>query len=437
MGWILLFPAVSWPQNPLITDQFTADPTARVFQGKVFVYPSHDIPVEPGKGRPGWFCMADYHVFSSENLTDWNDHGVIVSQNTVPWADSAAYSMWAPDCVERNGKYFFYFPTPARVKEGRFGMGIGVAVADSPSGPFTPEPEPIKGVSGIDPNVFIDKDGQAYLYWAGRGMSVAKLKENMTELASERQEIQDLPKGMKEGPFLFERNGVYYFTYPHVENKIERLEYAVGDNPMGPFTFKGVIMDESPTGCWTNHHSVVEYKGQWFLFYHHNDLSPHFDKNRSIRADSLFFEPDGSIRKVIPTLRGVGLTPAGREIQIDRYTALDTSGAAIAFLDTSNRFLGWKTELNKTGAWVRYNSVDLGPAAPKSALVRAVSESGGTIEIRSFGPEKGLISRVEIPKSGEWILSRSALARKTSGIHNLCVSLIQGGPVSVDWIRFE
>lgn len=437
LGLILFFPAVSRPQNPLITDQFTADPTARVFQGKVFVYPSHDIPVEPGKGRPGWFCMADYHVFSSENLTDWTDHGVIVSQNTVPWADSAAYSLWAPDCVERNGKYYFYFPAPARAKEGRFGMSIGVATSDCPSGPFTPEPEPIQGASGIDPNVFIDKDGQAYLYWSGRGMAVAKLKENMTELASERQEIKDLPKGMKEGPFLFERNGVYYFTYPHVENKIERLEYAVGDNPLGPFQFKGVIMDESPTGCWTNHHSVVEYRGQWYLFYHHNDLSPNFDKNRSIRADSLFFEPDGSIRKVIPTLRGVGLTDSRREIQIDRYTALDTTGAAIAYLDTSNRFLGWKTELNKTGAWVRYNSVDFGSAAPRSVLVRAVSESGGTLEIRSFGPENGLISRIKIPKSGEWILSGSALARKTSGVHSLRVSLVQGGPVSVDWIRFE
>ncbi|MBN2201554.1 family 43 glycosylhydrolase [bacterium] len=435
---MFLFPSVSRSQNPLITDQFTADPTARVFQGKVFVYPSHDIPVEPGKGRPGWFCMADYHVFSSENLSDWTDHGVIVSQKKVPWADSSAYSMWAPDCVERNGKYYFYFPAPARVKEGRRGMSIGVAVSDSPSGPFTPEPEPIAGVGGIDPNVFIDKDGQAYLYWAGMGaMSAAKLKDNMTELATERQVIQDLPKGMKEGPFVFERNGIYYFTYPHVENKIERLEYAVGDNPLGPFQFKGVIMDESPTGCWTNHHSVLEYKGQWFLFYHHNDLSPHFDKNRSIRADSLFFEPDGSIRKVVPTLRGAGITPADRKIQIDRHTALDTSGASIAFLDTSDRFLGWKTELRKPGAWIRYNSVDFGTAGFGSVVVCAVSESGGTVEIRSCNPDGRLIARVTVSPGPDWTLAQSALANRTSGVRNVCVSLIQGGPVAVDWIRFE
>src|SRR5271157_1069870 len=127
--------------NPLIVDQFTADPTARVFEGKVYLYPSHDIPVVPGKGRTGWFCMEDYHVFSSENLTDWKDHGVIVSQTNVDWVNPTSYSMWAPDCVFKNGKYYFYFPAGA--KKG--GFRIGVAVSDKPYGPFKPEPKPIEG----------------------------------------------------------------------------------------------------------------------------------------------------------------------------------------------------------------------------------------------------------------------------------------------------
>ena len=119
--------------------------------------------------------------------------------------------------------------------------------------------------------------------------------------------IDNLPtKGLLEGPFVFERNGIYYLTYPHVENKTERLEYAISSSPMGPFRPIGVIMDESASGCWTNHQSIVEYKGQWYLFYHDKDLSPDFDKNRSIRADRLFFNADGTIQKVIPTLRGVG-----------------------------------------------------------------------------------------------------------------------------------
>ena len=201
--------------------------------------------------------------------------------------------MWAPECVYKNGKYYFYFPSTPK-GEGKRGFSIGVAIADKPYGPFTPQATPIEGVNGIDPCVLIDKDGQAYIYWSGRGMSVAKLKDNMLELASEPMQIQGLPEGFKEGPFAFERNGKYYFTFPWVKEKTEVLAYAMGDNPMGPFEFKGIIMDESPTDCWTNHHSLVEYKGQWYLFYHHNDYSPEFDKNRSARVDSLFFNPSNT-----------------------------------------------------------------------------------------------------------------------------------------------
>lgn len=300
-------------QNPLIMTQFTADPSARVFNGKVYIYPSHNILATPGHGKPGWFCMQDYHVFSSANLTDWTDHGVIVSQNKVPWADSTAYSMWAPDCIERDGKYYFYFPTVAKAGGGR-GFSVGVAIADKPEGPFVPQPLPIAGIHGIDPNVQIDKDGQAYIYWAQGNLYGAKLKANMLELASEPVKLEGFPdKGLKEGPYLFARKGIYYMTYPHVADKIERLEYAMSDNPLGPFKYAGVLMDESASGCWTNHQSVIEFKNQWYLFYHNDDLSPNFDKNRSVRADSLFFNQDGTIRKVNPTLRGVGLNSCFRE----------------------------------------------------------------------------------------------------------------------------
>jgi beta-xylosidase len=279
----------TFAQNPIIRDQFTADPTARVFGDKVYLYPSHDIPTPDGKGlKKDWFCMEDYHVFSSSNLTEWTDHGVIISQTTVPWANPKAYCMWAPDCISKNGKYYFYFPTAPDSTYGR-GFAIGVAVADNPVGTFVPEPTPIKNARGIDPNVFIDIDGQAYLYWASRGFFVVKLKENMVELDSVPQIIANLPeKGLKEGPFLFERKGIYYLTFPHVENKTERLEYAMGASPMGPFKMAGVIMDEAPNGCWTNHQSFINFNDQWYLFYHQNDLSPKFDKNRSTRIDSLF-----------------------------------------------------------------------------------------------------------------------------------------------------
>lgn len=426
----------AFAQNPLIMDQFTADPSARVFGDKVYIYPSHDIIATPGKGRAGWFNMADYHVFSSGNLTNWTDHGVIVNQNKVNWADSTAYAMWAPDCIERNGKYYFYFPAVLKPGTGK-GFGIGVAVADHPYGPFVARAEPIKGVSGIDPNVFIDKDGQAYIYYAQGNIYGAKLKENMVDLASEPKILGDLPdKGLKEGPYLFERKGIYYLTYPHVENKTERLEYGMSNSPMGPFKFAGVIMKETPN-CWTNHHSMIEFKGQWYLFYHSNDLSPNFDKNRSIRADSLFFNADGTIREVTPTLRGVGITPAKSQIEVDRYSNISKDGAVVNAIDTSNRMKGWKIELSKKGAWVRYNAVDFGAKPLKSFSLMASSMESGGIEIRLDNIDGTLIGSAKLAKDSGWKITTTNLLKKPTGKHDLFVLSKDAGQISVDWLKFN
>ena len=423
-------------QNPLIMDQFTADPSARVFGDKVYVYPSHDIVATPGKGRAGWFNMADYHVFSSSNLHNWTDHGVILNQNKVNWADSNAYAMWAPDCIERNGKYYFYFPAALKPGTGK-GFGIGVAIADHPYGPFVPKAEPIKGVAGIDPNVFIDKDGQAYIYYAQGNIYGAKLKENMVELAAEPKILGNLPdKGLKEGPYLFERKGIYYLTYPHVENKTERLEYGMSNSPMGPFKFAGVIMKETPN-CWTNHHSMIEFKGQWYLFYHSNDLSPNFDKNRSIRADSLFFNADGTIREVIPTLRGVGVTPAKSQIEVDRYSDISKDGAVVNAIDTANRMKGWKVALSKKGAWVRYNAVDFGVKPLKSFSLMASSMENCVVEIRLDNIDGTLIGSANLAKGSGWKITTSNLLKKRTGKHDLFVLSKDAGQLSVDWLKFN
>lgn len=426
-------------QNPIVRDQYSADPSARVFGDRVYVYPSHDILATEGKGRVGWFCMEDYHVFSSANLTDWTDHGMIVTQNNVPWVRPNSYSMWAPDCIYRNGKYYFYFPTSPKdtTVNGR-GFTVGVAVADKPEGPFIPEATPIKGIRGIDPNVFIDKDGQAYLYWSQGNIFGAKLKENMLELDSDVKTLGDLPtKGLKEGPYLFERNGIYYLTYPHVENKIERLEYAIGDNPLGPFKITGVIMDESPTGCWTNHHSIIQFKNQWYLFYHDRDYSPDFDKARSIRADSLFFNADGTIKQVKRTLRGIGITDATGKIQIDRFSAKSEKGVSIDFLDTLNRFEGWKTIFDQPGGWIQYNTVDFGKRKFRSVNVKAMSEAGTVLQIRLNNSEGPVVAEIKIPADSKWNIIKAPLSGLKPGIQNLVVSLKNDKQGEVDWISFE
>ena len=429
MSIVLLLANTTFGQNPIIRNQFTADPTARVFNGKVYLYPSHDIIAPPDKNlRKDWFCMEDYHVFSSENLTDWTDHGVIVTQTKVPWLTRINYDMWAPDCVFKNGKYYFYFPVGGR---------IGVATADKPEGPYTVLDKPVTGMGGIDPCVLFDKAGQAYLISAQGRISIAKLKDNMIEVDGQPQVIANLPtKGLIEGPFAFERNGKYYLTYPHVQNTIERLEYSVSDSPMGPYTPAGVIMDESTSGCWTNHQSIVQYNGQWYLFYHDRDYSPKFDKNRSVRVDSLSFNADGTIKKVVATLRGVGLTSATSEIQIDRFSGLSDKGVSIALIDTINTFAGWKTLFNAPKSWVQYNSVDFGSKKITSVEVKAKSATGGIVQIHVDKIDGPIVAEVTIPKGNELKAIEGKVSKTQKGVHNLFV-VLKDSPVEVDWVKFK
>lgn len=331
-------------QNPFVTHIYTADPTARVFNDTLYVYPSHDIQCEPGFGVNG-FCMEDYHVFSTTDFGEWTDHGVILTQEDAAWIMPESYSLWAPDCIEKNGKYYFYYP--AKPKDGSAFMRVGIAVADHPAGPFTAMQSYLPGVKGIDPGLFVDDNGAAYLYFAGGGtLQVARLRDDMMALTSPVQNVIHLPsEGYKEGPFLFKRDSIYYFTFPHAPSGSEEIAYAMGTSPTGPFTYKGKIMDRWTDGCWTNHHSIVEYKGLWYMFYHHHDLSGD-GSLRSIRVDRLFFNDDGSIRKVIPTLEGVSsdsLDPVGVEIRIwDGYAQIPIEGALV-------RFGEWEKETDQEG----------------------------------------------------------------------------------------
>ena len=456
-------------QNPIIRDQYTADPTARVFNGKMYLYPSHDIFPPEGQ-RQDWFCMEDYHVFSSENLTDWTDHGVIVTQNKVPWVRQNSYSMWAPDCVERNGKYYFYFPSAP--KDGR-GFAVGVAIADSPEGPFIPEPEPIKGINGIDPCVLQASDGNAYIFW-GNGRC-AKLKENMKELADDTPKekvkwgerefemlgvncLKDLPNRQAEGPFAFEYNGNYYLTYPYVRENTEVLGYAMSKNPMGPYEYKGLIMAEQPNGCWTNHHSIVNYKGQWYLFYHHNYFSPKDDKRRSACIEKLYFNADGTIQEVKQTIRGVGINKATEKIEIDRYSSA-SNDVTTALIDTVNTFRSYQATLPTKGSWLQYNDIDFS-VLTDGYLVMSVKASDNTefcireksakgkilarikLEVKPQEPAGGaaanpMMGRFRRDLRNQWLTQTATLDYIPNGVTDLVITNEGEGALSVDYVMFK
>ena len=424
-------------QNPIINTQFTADPTARVFDGKLYLYPSHDIPCQKGQGYIG-FCMADYHVFSSDNLVDWQDHGVVLTQEEVPWAATTSFSMWAPDCVYKNGTYYFYFPVIEKDSVITRVRRIGVATSTSPTGPFKPEKNYIANIRGIDPNVLIDKEGQAYLYWANKKrIFVAKLKENMIELATEPQLIETPTDKFKEGPFVFERNNLYYLTYPFVNKNSEQLVYGIGKHPMGPFEYKGLIMKESELGCWTNHQSIVNFKDQWYLFYHNNYYSPKFNTNRSTQIDSLFFETDGTIREVIPTFRGVGITNAKNAIHIDRYSSKSDKGISLAYMDTLDYFKGWKTKFNSPNSWVSYSNVEFDKSKIKSLITKVYAPEGGSFELRLNSLQGEIVAQGNFDKSLVLTSQNFRLKKVKPGKHTLYYISKSEVSFEIDYIQFR
>ncbi|MDA3821296.1 MAG: family 43 glycosylhydrolase [Bacteroidales bacterium] len=297
-------------QNPFIQHIYTADPSAHVFDGRLYVYPSHD------KDNSVTFDMMDYHVFSTDNMKDWTDHGMVLSLDEVSWATENA---WAPDCEFYNGKYYFYFPTDRSY--------IGVAVGDSPAGPFKDalgkplitkdSPGVINKRDFIDPSIFIDDDGTPYLFFGQLDVNVVQLNEDMVSYDGPVHILDGAP-GFFEAIWVHKYQGIYYMSYSTWKKENgeygPKIVYSTSDNVLGPYTYQGVILDEVSSG--TNHHSIVQFKDNWYLFYHTSDLflertdeeSDDFQYKsyrRSICVDRLYYNEDGSIKKVIPTREGV------------------------------------------------------------------------------------------------------------------------------------
>ena len=296
---LLLTQYISAQGNPFVRHIYTADPSAHVWEdGRLYVYPSQDIA--PPRGCD---LMDKYHVFSTDDMVNWVDHGQILEAKDVPWgeplADKSTF-MWAPDCAYKDGKYYFYFPHPNKDPWNN-NWKIGIAVSDKPASDFEVLEHTLIGLpeSGeIDPCVFIDDDGQAYFYYGGGGRCFgAKLKDNLIELDGSLQQMTGL-YDFHEGTWVFKRNGIYYLTYADGYASGNQLRYAISANPLGPWSYKGVYL--RPTSCDTSHGSIVEYKGQWWAFYHTSDLSGH-GALRSICVDKVFFNDDGTIKTVVQT----------------------------------------------------------------------------------------------------------------------------------------
>lgn len=318
------------PNQPIVEHIYTADPSAHVFEGKIYIYPSHDLDHnEPSNDNGDQYKMEDYHVLSMDNFeSPCIDHGEVLHVKDIPWAKK---QLWAPDAAFKNNTYYLFFP--ARDHDDIF--RIGVATSTNPAGPFTPQESYIPGSFSIDPAVLVDNDNKSYVYfgglWGGQlekwqtgtfnpdgegpaasepalGPMVAELADDMLTFKSEPQEISivdedgnpilagDEERRFFEGAWVHKYNDEYYLSYS--TGTTHCIVYATSKNPQGPFTYKGKIL--TPVTGWTTHHSIVQFEDKWYLFYHDCSLSDGVDHKRSVKYAEIHYNEDGTIQTIDP-----------------------------------------------------------------------------------------------------------------------------------------
>jgi hypothetical protein len=288
---------IIWSGNPIITHIRAADPSAEIWEdGQVWLYTSQDM-----EDATSYLTMDGYHAFSSSDMVEWTDHGEILHSRDVSWTRPGL--MLAPDACYRDGIYYLYFPTLTKCPTLTNNLVVGVATSNVPEGPFTALDAPMEGPDGIDPTCFIDDDGQAYLYWGQDwfghgGPKMARLADNMVELAEEPREVDYGFDNFVEGSYMHKRNGIYYFSYSSHQGY-----YSMGSSPYGPFEYAGVL-NAGPPGA-QDHHSMIQYHGQWYYFYHRGDYNGGDLYRRNVCVDYLYYNDDGTIQMVIQTEEGV------------------------------------------------------------------------------------------------------------------------------------
>jgi beta-xylosidase len=423
---------ISQAANPIITSIYTADPSARVWaDGRLYIYASHDM--DPPRGCD---YMDRYHVFSTDNMVDWRDEGEILRASQVPWGRKEGGFMWAPDCAYRNGTYYFYFPHPSETRWNDT-WKIGVATSSKPASDFkvTGYIDGLGGFAMIDPALFMDDDGQAYIYFGGGSHCAgAKLKANMTELDGVVQPMVGL-EDFHEASWVFKRNGIYYLSYADNHQRNNQMRYATSKNALGPWTYKGIYLE--PTDCDTTHGSVVEYKGQWYQFYHNCNISGRGNL-RSVCVDKLAFNEDGSIQTVVQTKEGpAAVGPATvPDTNAVKYTvegAVTENGAQVKEDDAA---AGGKSvrQLHLENASLQFNQVGGGRGGRTSVTINYASAENAKLKLFVNGEDYSFLNT---PATGGW--------DKYTGLANLTVpfgagntntiQLVGGhGGVNVDYI---
>lgn len=413
-----LQPLVGLADNPVVQTCYTADPAPMVYNDTVYLYTGHD------EDNSTWFTMKDWRCFSSIDMVNWTDRGTPLSLNTFSWATSDA---WAGQCIPRNGKFYWYVPVTKKTG----GMGIGVAVSDKPTGPFVDAlGHPLVTNSEIDPTVFIDDDGQAYLYWGNPNLFYVKLNEDMISYSGSVVQVPlttagfgvrtgnaDRSTQFEEAPWLYKRNGLYYMLYA-AGGVPEHIAYSTGPSATGPWTYQDTIMPLQG-GSFTNHQGIIDYKGNSYFFYHNGALPGGGGFTRSVCVEQFKYNADGTFPRINMTANGIepveNLNPYKRT---EAEAICWESGVETAENSTTG---GYVTDIDK-GDYIKVKSVDFGTigAGLFTANV-ACGTNGGTVELRLDSKDGALIGTLPVCYTGGenvWKDEITSVSGAT-GIHDL------------------
>ncbi|NPD92970.1 glycoside hydrolase family 43 protein [Xylanibacter muris] len=400
---------VAGAQNPIVQTRYTADPAPMVSGDRLYLYTSHD------EAGADFFWMYNWRLYSTSDMVNWTDHGMPLSLDTFSWADDRA---WAAQCIERDGKYYWYICAHSKLTNA---MAIGVAVGDSPTGPFRDaigKPLVDNGTwDNIDPTVMIDDDSQAWVFWGNPNIYYIRLNRDMISYSGKVEKVEQTVEGfgapdMKlrkkdvkykdcytEGPWLMKRDKLYYLLYA-AGGVPEHIAYSTAKKPTGPWKYRGEIMPLSKTGSFTNHCGVADFKGHSYFFYHTGKLPGGGGFGRSAAVEEFKYNPDGTFPIINPTDEGV--KPVGTLNPFIRTEAETMAFSKGVETENNDRTGVYVSEINN-GDWTKVREVDFGNRQYAKFKVCAASAlQGGKIEVRADSIGGTLIATVEIPSTGGW-----------------------------------
>jgi arabinoxylan arabinofuranohydrolase len=428
--------------NPIVQTNYTADPAPMVHDGRLYVYTSHDEDVTVNN----FFTMNDWRVYSTVDMVNWTDHGSPASYKTFSWGTGDA---WAPHGIAKNGKFYLYVPI-----NNSTGSKIGVAVASSPTGPFTDALGKAlisTGSGNIDPTVFIDTDGQAYLYWGNPDLYYVKLNDDMISFSGSPTKVAlttagfgvrsktDRATAYEEGPWFYKRGSLYYLVYP-ADSTPEKFSYSTSSGPLGPWMYRGDIMAKQ-TGAgssFTNHPGVVDYKGHSYLFYHNGALPGGGGYKRSVCVEEFTYGADGSIPMIAMTTAGSkGVENLNPFNQVEAETIAFSSGLKTEVCSEGGIDV---TSINN-GDYLKVEGVNFGSGATSFEARVASSTSGGNIELYLDSQTGTLVGTCAVPGTGgaqTWMTKTCTVAGAT-GVHDLLLKFTggSGSLFNFNWWKFS